>query len=274
MDAGFSIWQWFVNAFFLSITALIYSRMIVTTDLNVVFSTSNQFSPSSLEVLRHLGPIRYRDARVLSLTGMITLPAWTSPLLVGTSLHDLMIWIAIGAMLAPLMVPTSLMPTRSDLNDPARVFIKWIFAKLDVLLKTSFLLLIFTALSYIPTIGNLGKDYASTVFPIVADESATGFFSSIQAGILGLTTVMLIFRLGISFTHGFIFVLLISLATPFLWVQIQWYVSEEFIPLGASPEAVRSSLLAVFATSVIQDTVRLILPDNDPRIISSATARS
>ncbi len=257
--------SWMITAIIFMISAFAYARMIVTHELDLQHLQRYGYSSGSFDQLENSGPASNLDARVLALVLLITLPILSAPWLVGTGLHDFLIWLGIGALMSPLAIPSTLTPNRDDLNDPVVAFGKWIGAKIDVWVKTLLAAAVITAISYISFIGELLSSYSQAAFPVIQNKSASGFFEDMINGSLILMSLMFLWKWLQTYTHGVFFLAMSAFGIVYTWVAYQYFVNESFIPYGANPDSISVSFMAVFLALTVIDIMGLITPAKDYR---------
>ncbi len=257
--------QWVSNAICFTLATFVYARMSVTTDLDAELFRSVMDTKKATVWIRELGPIGWSHPRIIGFVLVVSLPAWSAPIIVGSVVHDFFIWMSIGMIMSPLALPSK-GPSRSDIGNASRFLGLWVHARFESWAKTLLGVGVLGLLGMVPVLSDLMSFTVSVMFPVIQQEPATDFFKVVRDGTAGLLVLMFGVRYLMSAAHGPIGMVLIAMATAYVWVTSQWYVNERYIPCGANPEAIQASLWAVLLATIMQDLLGFTYPDSDPRV--------
>lgn len=251
---------WVVETILRAIAALLYARWSVTSNEDYEYAAARAFQPWALDKLRAAGPVSAFNPNVLWLAGLLTAPWLFAPILVGTTVHDFMIVLSIGALLSPLTLPTSLGPKRDDLIRPGVALVKWLSATFDVWVKTFLLIGIFSVLAWIPILSDIFRVWTKIAFPMLGDEITTQFLESALGGTLSVYVLMFVVRYLMSVAHRWHNLFVTALSTAWLWTTTQYSLEQHFLPAGAAPNVLSGSLIALICITVVSEVIPLVFP--------------
>ena len=244
-----------VSSAWFTVAVCVYFRAVATSDRSFDYGTTFNFRvpPEEFERWTKLGLVPWWSYRVVIPTVMVTAPCWFAPIGVGTSVHDVMVLIALGFFLSPLTIPSQATPGPADATNLLRFTGKWLAARLDVAVKTAIVILTLSGVLLLPGFSAIADTLSQWVFPVVQDRPATAFIATLLEGGAATLLLMYVVRLSMVMLHSRLFSAAFGLCLAFAWVQLQWFINEVFVLHGSVVHILSKSLLYTMLISYVAD---------------------
>jgi hypothetical protein len=211
------------------------------------------------------GPVRFSDRQVLVPTVIATLPMYLSPWIGGSAIHDLLVYASLGTLFSPLAIPSALTPDANDARHIPRYLVLWTLAKLDCAWRTIAATLAGWLLVSIPFFGPYVQWWLLACFPIFEGMAASGLFASIIDGLPLLMFCMMTFHLVYAASvYGIGFAVVFVVASKFVWLDVQWFVSHVFTPQGDILHLLAFSIAVRMAIDLALDLILLAGTHSQP----------
>lgn len=212
-------------------------------------------SDADTKAWKKTGPVSFWHPAVLVSTGVFVLPAWTTPLLAGTSLHDILIMVSVGLFLSCFTLPSLSRPELSDLRRPRVFLAKWVATSIDVAVKMLALAVVFAILSVIPYLGAGIEAIARGFFPVIGGRPGSPWFASLLEGaVLAMLLVAGLRFIALSL-WGDLLVILYIISSVLTWILLQTFVNEVYMPSGSFGGMLELSLVAALPLAALREIV-------------------